>query len=616
MTSTTHNTTARLLLTTLTTLLVLLATTTTALAAGAPTVTTGAVSEVRRSSARVCGTVNPNGENTTYSFHYEYYENGFVQEATPIEPAGAGETPVEVCATITGLKVREFYKYWLEAQNASGTQDGEENSFLTQGAVERVKVEPATNMTRNGATTEVTLNGSFEPNGYDTHYYFEYWEVGDASAAVRTPTLDAGEAEEVVHVHATINVQTNHSYEFQVEAENTFGVTGPPSQLSFEAPAVEGVQTLPATAVEAESATVHGMLEPNGYDTQYYFACTIGFDEHTVFYAPERPGGDAGSSSESKSVEAQLDDLSGNTSYNCRLVTKNSLGDTVGEDVSVYTRNAAPNVDTVHPAAADVTPTSAAIVGQVGTQNEATTYWVEYVDASGYQPTAVNPYSDGATSAVSKLKAEVRKSYIAAGLNDLSPSTEYHYRVVAENGTGVTYGPDYTLTTVPPTPPDVMTGDATGISATGAILHGTVNAENLHTSYEFEIGGSASYDGAQIFGNAGSGSQAEEVQTALQFLVPGTTYHYRILATNVDGTTYGADHTFTTLNVASPISQPGATPLLSVSATMQFPTEKNVTPAKKTKKVKRKAKKKPAKAPKRCKRTQGKGHKQSSGKCR
>jgi hypothetical protein len=32
----------------------------------------------------------------------------------------------------------------------------------------------------------------------------------------------------------------------------------------------------------------------------------------------------------------------------------------------------------------------------------------------------------------------------------------------------------------------------------------------------------------------------------LEGLQPGTTYHYRVVATNVDGTTYGEDQTFTT----------------------------------------------------------------------
>jgi hypothetical protein len=108
---------------------------------------------------------------------------------------------------------------------------------------------------------------------------------------------------------------------------------------------------------------------------------------------------------------------------------------------------------------------------------------------------------------------------------------------------------------------------------TSATLSGIVNPSGLQTSYEFEIGETTAYGGAQIFGNAGDAGGEEAVSTTLNYLVPGTTYHYRVVATNVDGTTYGADETFTTPGVASPIAQPSSAPLLS-SAAVAFPSEK------------------------------------------
>jgi hypothetical protein len=43
-----------------------------------------------------------------------------------------------------------------------------------------------------------------------------------------------------------------------------------------------------------------------------------------------------------------------------------------------------------------------------------------------------------------------------------------------------------------------------------------------------------------------SGNSALAVSVALSNLMPNTTYHYRLKATNSDGTTFGADRTFTT----------------------------------------------------------------------
>ena len=50
--------------------------------------------------------------------------------------------------------------------------------------------------------------------------------------------------------------------------------------------------------------------------------------------------------------------------------------------------------------------------------------------------------------------------------------------------------------------------------------------------------------------------------TALTGLQPGSTYHYRLTATNPDGTSYGPDETFTTPAYSNPIVQPPGLPLL------------------------------------------------------
>ncbi len=46
----------------------------------------------------------------------------------------------------------------------------------------------------------------------------------------------------------------------------------------------------------------------------------------------------------------------------------------------------------------------------------------------------------------------------------------------------------------------------------------------------------------------GSGSSPVEVSASLSGLVKNTSYHFRIVATNPAGTSYGSDRTFATLN--------------------------------------------------------------------
>jgi len=55
-----------------------------------------------------------------------------------------------------------------------------------------------------------------------------------------------------------------------------------------------------------------------------------------------------------------------------------------------------------------------------------------------------------------------------------------------------------------------------------------------------------------------SGNTASPVAAALTGLAAGVTFHYRVVATNADGQTFGADHTFTTAGTGA-----GAAPQIS-----------------------------------------------------
>ena len=97
------------------------------------------------------------------------------------------------------------------------------------------------------------------------------------------------------------------------------------------------------------------------------------------------------------------------------------------------------------------------------------------------------------------------------------------------------------------TAPDATTGDATEVTQVSAKVNGTVNPKGRATAYTFQYGPTTSYGAQTTPANAGAGTTATPVSATLTGLAPGTTYHYRLVATNSDGqTTVGADRTFTT----------------------------------------------------------------------
>jgi hypothetical protein len=100
--------------------------------------------------------------------------------------------------------------------------------------------------------------------------------------------------------------------------------------------------------------------------------------------------------------------------------------------------------------------------------------------------------------------------------------------------------------------PSATTGDASGLTDTQASLAGTVNPQGQLTSYAFQYGTTTAYGQQSALSSAGSGSADVPVTADLAGLTPGTTYHYRVIATNASGTTVGADRTFRTTGTAPP----------------------------------------------------------------
>jgi hypothetical protein len=96
----------------------------------------------------------------------------------------------------------------------------------------------------------------------------------------------------------------------------------------------------------------------------------------------------------------------------------------------------------------------------------------------------------------------------------------------------------------------VVTGTSPqDVTTSSATLKGTVNPNGHPTTYLFEYGLTTAYGSQTPEGSAGKTKSAQPVTVAVSGLDPDTTYHFRVVATNDHGTTYGPDQPFTTLAV-------------------------------------------------------------------
>jgi len=86
-----------------------------------------------------------------------------------------------------------------------------------------------------------------------------------------------------------------------------------------------------------------------------------------------------------------------------------------------------------------------------------------------------------------------------------------------------------------------------GVGATTATLSGGVYPNGLDTTYYWQYGPTTSYGAQTVPVDIGAGQAAVPVPGSLSGLVPGVTYHYRLVAQNADGTAYGYDSSLTTV---------------------------------------------------------------------
>jgi hypothetical protein len=344
-----------------------------------------------------------------------------------------------------------------------------------------------------------------------------------------------------------------------------------------------------ASGPSSPTVVLEAQINPNNQETKYSFKYA---NNETLTGATTVPGVSilAGFGDQSASVSLGSGLAPGVYFY--RVVAENATGSTEGP-VKSFVRTARPIVGVTE--AHNATVSTVVLSGTVNPQGIDTTCRFEIVSETAYQAalaeSAEDPYASGPRTTTTDIGSDYTThatGQVVAG--ELLPGATYHYALVATNQKGTTVSPDGTFTTGKPTPPTISTGVANGVAQNTATITGVIDTEALPTTYGFEIGQEAgNYGPPTGLGSVGAGANEAEVALALTGLQPGSTYHYRITATNADGTSYGTDQSFTTSTFASAFATPPAPlPFVTVPSIV-FPTETGA-PVVKKKTIKKKHK--------------------------
>jgi phosphodiesterase/alkaline phosphatase D-like protein len=377
-----------------------------------------------------------------------------------------------------------------------------------------------------GSTT-ATVTGTVDPGGQATTWVVEYGT--STSYGSKTASKSAGSGTAAVDVSSALTgLHAGTTYHYRLVATNGAG-TSHGTDAVFTTTVPPDVTTGGASAITASSATLNGTVDPNSRATTFYFEYGT-----STSYGTKTATKSAGSAASAQSVSAGISGLQAGRVYHFRIVASSDAGTTTGKDAS-FTTSSAPAVVTTD--ASSVTPTSATLRGTVTANGLSTTRWFEYGTTTGYGTKTSSTSAGSGTSA----------SEVTASVKNLKPGTTYHYRLVAQNSSGKTFGGDKTFSTVGA--PSAQTGAAQNVGPDAAALTGSLDTRGRSTTWRFDYGTSTSYGRSTSWKSAGSKSGSQKVSMTLTGLTPATTYHYRLVAKSDAGTTYAADATFSTSGV-------------------------------------------------------------------
>jgi hypothetical protein len=114
--------------------------------------------------------------------------------------------------------------------------------------------------------------------------------------------------------------------------------------------------------------------------------------------------------------------------------------------------------------------------------------------------------------------------------------------------------------------PSVSTGSPTSVTSKSAELRGSVNPNGAKTGYQFQWGLSNTYGTNSRLRSAGRGTKTIPVKLGVNGLLPGTPYHFRLIAFNRVGEVFGSDRTFKTKGNPPPYAATGPTTQVSTSS--------------------------------------------------
>ncbi len=320
-------------------------------------------------------------------------------------------------------------------------------------------------------------------------------------------------------------LKPDKTYHFRAVAKNSRKISYG-NDITFHTPPVNPVVTTnSATGVGYNSATLNGYLNNVGAAS-----CQVWFEYgETTSYGHSTTKQTKYSSC---TFSTTISGLEVNKTYHFRAVAKNSNGTAMGNDITFTTHIMSPSVSTSN--ANNVTSSSAKLNGNLIDLGGAAScqVWFEYGETTSY----------GHSTAIISLNSA---SSFSMDISGLDAGKTYHFRAVAQNSNGISYGNDITF----------LTGYKNPLTETESIDYAVILKGNLtdmggdsqcYVYFEYwEKNGSKLSTDKKIMNKKGEFNEI----LSIEGLKENTTYYYRAVVENSNGISYGRNLTFRTISL-------------------------------------------------------------------
>ena len=486
-----------------------------------PTVVTIPITSITATTAVSGGSITDNGGN-------EVIEKGVCWSTEQYPTTNGNHTSDGTgngayVSNLTDLLPNTQYYLRAFAKNSQGIGYGNELTFTTNASLPVLTTKSVTDITENSAKSGGIISND---GGMVITARGICWSTEHSPTTNDAHTSDG---EGIGEYDSDITgLSANVKYYVRAYATNDYG-TAYGNEVEFTtAMGIPSVTTKSVTGITAQSASCGGDVTNSGGGTiTARGVCWSTAQNPTTSDSHTTDGTGVGE------FISSITGLDNNVTYYLRAYATNANGTAYGEERSFTTQEGLAIVVTAD--VTNVTATSASSGGDVTDDGGFSITARGVCWSTSQNPTISDAHTSDGTGTGS----------YTSSLSSLSYNTTYYVRAYATNSKGTSYGDEKTFTTSKLVP-TVTTNEVTSVTTNSAVCGGNVTNDGgadvtargicYGTSQNPTISGQHTTDGN------GTGQFTSNITG----LAENTTYYVRAYATNSEGTSYGAQKTFTT----------------------------------------------------------------------